>query len=186
MAKQRKPNNQFKRAKVMIEANLHKHAVVFTVSLGRSYFVNRIHPERKTCIQPMTEALFDPDTALFNKIKLDWKFYPVVALKDAFGNFDKQYIHDVGYTLNNVSWTQAIEDALIAANKYLGEVTPRFRMNCALVFCPAKAPMTVEKIEEIISMDKNFYIWDEDREIRTQEEIDADGLDLARRLEAVA
>ncbi|MBX2848926.1 MAG: hypothetical protein KTR16_11440 [Acidiferrobacterales bacterium] len=185
MKKPRKPSNQFKRAKAMVEANLYKHAVVFTVSLGRSYFVNRINPDRRTSIQPVTEALFDPNSNVFNKIKLDWKFYPVVALKDAFGNYDKQYIHDVGYTLNNVNWSQAIEESLVKANEYLGQITPRFRMNCALVFCPAKAPMTVEKIEQIISMDKSFYIWDEDREIRTQQEIDADGLELIKKLEAI-
>ncbi|MBX2849167.1 MAG: hypothetical protein KTR16_12650, partial [Acidiferrobacterales bacterium] len=75
---------------------------------------------------------------------------------------------------------------LVKANEYLGQITPRFRMNCALVFCPAKAPMTVEKIEQIISMDKSFYTWDEDREIRTQEEIDADCLELIKRLEALS
>lgn len=181
----RKPNNHLSRARRMVEGNLQKHAVVFTVSLGRAYFVNRANPKAPTFVTSTTQAAFDPDQPIYSKLRFNWKFYPVISYKDRFGNFDKMVIVDVGYDLPNAKWTDAIEAALIEANKHLGEVEQKWRMNCGIVFAIDKAPMTVEKIEQILAMDEQFTVWDPDREIRTSEEIAADELELAARLESL-
>lgn len=181
----RKPNSHLSRARRMVEGNLQKHAIVFTVSLGRAYFVNRINPKQKTFVSTTTQRIFDPEDPIYGKLKFNWKFYPVVATKDIFGNHDKTYIHDVGYDIVNASWEQAIEQALEEANKYLGEIPIKFRMNCGIVFAVDKAPMTEEKIEQILEMDEKFLEFDPDREIRTSNEIDTDGRELAAKLEAL-
>ena len=182
----RKPNSHLSRARRMVEGNLQKHAVVFTVSLGRAYFVNRANPAGRTFVSDVTQQIFDPDSPLYNKLRFNWKFYPVVATKDAFGKHDKTYVHDVGYDLVNCTWEQAINQALVEANKALSQVDRKWRMNCGIVFAIDKTSMSVEKIEEIVGMDKQFFVWDEDREIGTSEEMAAEDRELAARLEALA
>ncbi len=178
-------SSQYKRARALVEANLQKHAVVFTVSLGRAYFVNRSNPKVPTFVTDTTKMIFNPEERVYSKLRFNWKFYPVIAFKNKFGKFDKLQIVDVGYDLVNAKWEDAIESALIETGKHLGEVDPRWRMNCGIVFAIDKAPMTVEKIEEILAMDEQFMVWDPDREIRTSEEIRADELELAARLESL-
>jgi len=185
MAKKINPNN-LKRLRRLIEINLSHHAVLFTISLENSYFVNLKNPAGKTRIIPETSMIFDKDSPAYNLFRFNWRLYPVTCQKDAFGNFHKQTIHDVGYDLVNATWQQAIDEALVVANKELGKIEPRWRMNCGIVFCIDKATIDATKIEEIISMDKNFHIWDPDREISTDSERKSESLALLQALEAVA
>ncbi len=183
MTTKRKPNNQLKRMKGLIQSNLAKHAVLFTVSLNAPHFVNRIHPQRRTCVQPLTEALLNKGSVIYDRIRLDWKYYPVVVRQDAFGRFDKQVIHDVGYVIQNATWSDVMRDAFSKAGDYMEEVTPRFRLNFGVVFCLASVSMTQDKIEEILELDANFHVADPDRELKSQREIDEENLETARRLE---
>lgn len=185
--RKRKHNPQsLKRLRRLVEMNLSHHAVLFTISLQNAYFVNLKNPRAKTHLLPETTGQFDPDSPFYQMFRFNWRFYPVIVKKDAFGQFDKQIIVDTGYDLVNAHYKDAIEEALHIANTELDKVEPRWRMNAGIIFCIDKTPMTQAKIEEILSMDKDFYIWDPDREISTESERKAEAKALYEALEKVA
>lgn len=178
-----KKYNPRKNERARVESNLQKHTVIFTVSLGKTYFINRVNPKAPSFISNEAKNVFDPDSKTYSSMRFNWNIYPVVALKNKFGKFDKLRIIDLKYDLVNATWQDAIESALVEMNRYLGEVEPRWRMNCGVVFAIDKAPISVEKLEQILEFDKNFKVWDPDREIRTSEEMKLEDLELAEKLE---
>lgn len=186
--KPKKKVSAYKRARAIMQHNLSMHAVIFTASLGQSYFVNRISPGRKTCISKNTEAHFDPDSPAYNYFRFSWDVYPVVVTKNAFGEIAKTKILDTGFIVQNAHWKQATEYAIEKGNEFLAETPFKFRANVGFVFLLAGTKVTTDHLERIIGQDKNFFTVDEtgERELRTNEEIKRDDLELIKKLEEVA
>ena len=173
----RNKNNHNKRLRAFIKANLAKHVVVFTQEIGNPHYVNRINPGAKTCVSRETIAAFDPDSNIYGKIRLDWIFYPVVVLKDAFGNIHKTHICDVDYSVGNSTWQQVTEIALKELDEFTETFSLKFRANVGLLFCVDGARLSEAKVIECMSQDTRFYIVDESRDLRTDREKMIDALE---------
>lgn len=184
--KPRKINKQasdYRRARNLIKMNLSQHVVIFTASLSRAYYVNRIKPGAKTHVTQTTQDLFDPDSRAYGKMRFDWVVYPVVVLKDAFGNIGKTHILDTEMRVQNATWVQATEYAIQEGNDFLGGFSHRFRANVGFVFVLDGITLTSDQILTHLKQDKDFFTVDESREVRTNEEIRADELKLIEALE---
>ncbi len=179
-------NNHNKRLRAFIKANLAKHVVVFTPEIGHPHYVNRITPGNRTCVSDETMAAFDPASNIYNKIRLDWIFYPVVVLKDAFGKVHKTEICDLDYAVGNATWLEVTEQALKELDGFVGEFSPRFRANVGLLFCVDGARLDKDKIIKCLSQDPKFYEIDDSRDLRTEKEKSEDRERLILALESVA
>ena len=182
--KKKRVMSDYKRARNIIKHNLNRHVVIFTASLMRAYYVNRLTPGAKTCVSQNTMNCFDPDHPMFNMFRFSWQVYPVVVLKDAFGKIGKTHILDNGYVVQNANWLQATEWAIQEGNDFLAEFQHRFRANVGFVFVLDGINLTTDQVLKYIGQDKNFFTVDEDREVRTNEEIKADELRLIAALES--
>ena len=166
----KRQNNHAKRLRAFIKANLSKHVVVFTPGIGNPHYVNRLNPGARTTVAKETLAAFDPDSNIYGKIRFNWIFYPVVVLKDAFGKVTKTHIFDVDYKVDNATWLQVSEQALIEINECMEEYQPRFRCNAGIVFCLDGVTLSEETVRKCLEQDKTFYTVDESRDMRTERE----------------
>lgn len=182
----KRKTSDYKRARAMIKHNLSQHVVIFTASLSRAYYVNRIKPGAKTHVTQTTQDLFDPDSNVYGKMRFDWVVYPVVVLKDAFGNVGKTHILDTEMRVQNATWRQATEYAIQEGNDFLSEFSLRFRANVGFVFVLDGIALTSNQILKYLEQDKDFFTVDESLEVRTNEEIRADELKLIEALENIA
>tara|TARA_R110000782_G_C14819187_1_gene413747 strand:- start:16826 stop:17365 length:540 start_codon:yes stop_codon:yes gene_type:complete len=166
----RNKNNHNKRLRAFIKANLAKHVVVFTPEIGNPHYVNRLNPGAKTCVCAETLAAFDPDSNIYGKIRLDWVFYPVVVLKDAFGKIQKTHICNLDYAISNATWMEVTKQAEIELDEFTETFSHRFRANVGLLFCVDGTALSEAKIINCLKQDPNFYAVDDSRDLRTDNE----------------